>query len=122
MYYRWTSSRRSVTWMRENTNPRQDLGGVQCPDAAELGQGAPRRIDSRLNVARWFGDATVECADLSDEVHGQPRGLTADRAADILPDPDQFLMGQLSLRVPSRSAASPQAGETRAHTKTSVTP
>ena len=70
-------------------DPAQDLGGVQCPDAAELSEGAARRFDGGLDVAGGFGDATVQLADLGDEVHGQAaqrleRGLAGpDRAQDL---------------------------------------
>ena len=48
-----------------------DFGGVEDPDSGELGQGGSGCFDGSCDVAGGFGDATVECADLGDEVSGQ---------------------------------------------------
>ena len=78
-----------------------DIGGIDDPDAAELGQGGSRRFDGGCDVAGGFGDATVECPDLGDEVSGQ----VAQRLEGGLAGPDlaQDVRGPVS-RQTARSS------------------
>jgi hypothetical protein len=56
----------------DRAHPGEDLAGHQGADAVKLGQGAPGGRDSRGDVLIGGGDASIQAADLADQVGGQP--------------------------------------------------
>jgi hypothetical protein len=55
----------------DSADAGHDVGGVEVPDSAEFGQGGSGRFDGGCDIDGGFGDTSVECADLGDEVSGQ---------------------------------------------------
>lgn len=63
--------RRSGAESGDRARPGEDLASQWDADAVELGQGAPGGRDGRCDVLIGGGDASIQVADLGDQVGGQ---------------------------------------------------